>query len=117
MAVKTDRLISIHGPVTSGGNYLRTTTVAAKVFRRLLSWKTCKAWERAQQAADNPQTIRDFINDFEVALEVLVSSGAIHTVVISTERTRKGRVFRVAWKSALGVPDDVVITDPLSLNE
>ena len=116
MAIKSDRLISTTGAVTRDGNYLRTTTVAAKVLRRLLSWKTCKAWARAQQAADNEQTTRDFINDFEQSLEVLVADGSIHSVDVSTERTRKGRLFRVSWKSSTGSPDDVVITDPLSLN-
>ncbi len=122
-----DRLVTLNGVVMESGSMLRTTTVAARVFRHLMAWRGywpggngrlfgCAAWERMQTATDDAQTRADIMRDFEEALDPLVQSGSIHTVEISTKLDRRGRMFLVSWKSARGEPGDIVLTNPLSLN-
>ena len=123
-----DRLVTLNGVKMESGNMLRTTTVAGKVVRLLLAWRGhwpggagrligCAAWERLQQAKDDAQTRADVMRDFEEALDPLVEDGSIRDVQVSTELTRKGRLFHVSWKSKQGEPGDVVLTNPQILNE
>lgn len=122
-----DRLVTLNGAKMVAGAMLRTTTVAAKVVRLLLMWRGHwpggngrlignAAWARLQQAKDDKQTRADVMGDHEEALSPLVEDGSIHTVEVSTELSRKGRLWHISWLSKRGEPGDVVLTDPESLN-
>jgi phage gp46-like protein len=122
-----DRLVTLNGAKVVAGEMLRTTTVAGRVVRLLLMWRGHwpaaagrvignAAWERMQRATGDAQTIRLVIQDFHDALDPLVQEGVINSVAVSTELTRKGRLFYVSWRSRRGEPNDVVLTDPESLN-
>jgi len=123
-----DVIVSMDGSPVEDGDYLQTSTDAARVVRHLLAWRGrwlggggrvfgCAAWEKLQRAVDTEAVRAETAADFEEALRPLLMEGAVSAVEVTNRLDPgKGRVFRVGWKGRAGDPHDVVLRAPWLLN-